>query len=321
MKTLLRTPMVAVILLLTATLFSGCITYTETTSRPTYYDDYRYSNPTWAPTYYAGARYYYFPDIECYYDLATRDFIMLNRGHWLFVPSIIPYYSTFDLYSSYIVIINNNVFQPWMHHQYYNSHYPRYYYIDYYDYSNIPYVRGFNENSKGAIFWSESERGRARQWDDRNLRNNRRFTYSSADKRVQQETTQRVNRERAAASVNNRDRNTTPSRGTGSTSVDRQNPRTSASSDSRREATTRAATDANQRSQREASSTSRTQTSTRSSETNYYGSPIGTPVRVEPQMRRTETSNSSRTTNETNTRRESSGSSNSRSSSTSSSRK
>lgn len=318
MKTLLRTPMIAITTLLVATFFSGCITYSETTGKQTSYDDYSYNNPVWAPTYYTGTRYYYFPDIECYYDLATRDFVILNRGHWMFVPSIIPYYSTFDLYTSYVVIINKSVYQPWMHHQYYNSHYPRYYYIDYYDYSNIPYVRGFNENSKGAIYWSQSDRNKARQWDDRNLRNNRKFTYSSEDRRVQQETTQRVNKERAAASTaTSRDRDT-PSRVTENTTTDRQNPRTNTNTNTRTETTTDRRTDASQSTRNDASSTSGTQSTSRSSNTNYYGTPIGTPVRVEPQMRRTETSTSSRTTNESNTNKESS---NSRSSSSNSSRR
>ncbi len=149
MKKLLLKSAVAAMVVFSAFFFSGCGTYygAPQSSNVTVYD-YAYNNPIWAPTYYSGARYYYFPDIECYYDLATRDFVVLNMGQWIFVPSIAPFYSTYDLFNSYIIVVNTRVYQPWMHHHYYVRSYPRYYYIDYYDYSNIPYVRGFNENQK-----------------------------------------------------------------------------------------------------------------------------------------------------------------------------
>lgn len=314
MKKLLVKSAIIAMVIFSALFFSGCGTYNSAPqSRNVTVYDYSYNNPIWAPAYYSGARYYYFPDIESYYDLANGEFIVLNRGQWIFVPSLAPYYSAYDLHSSYIVVLNVNVYQPWMHHHYYLRSYPRYYYIDYYDYSNIPYVRGFNENKKSAIYWNQNERQKARPWDDRNIRSNRNFTYSNADRRVQQETTKRVSLERSSA-VNNTRSSATPNR-TGTTTPTRTGTTTTRSTtattrDANVQTPTRSTTttrDANAQTRsttttRDANTQTRTtttrsttsnrnqevNTSGRSSNTNYYGTQIGTPVRVEPQMRRNE---------------------------------
>ena len=301
MKKLLLKSVAAAAIFLSAFAFTGCGTYYGATNDGGgYYEDYAYNNPVWGPSYYMGTRYYYFPDIEAYYDLATRDFIFLNNGQWLFVQSLSPFYSSFDLYNSFIIVINRGVYQPWMHHQYYNSHYPRYYYIDYYDYSNIPYVRGFNENQKGAIYWPENQRNRARTWDDRNIRNNRRFTYSEADRRVQQETTRQVNAERASRTDVNRtgtvNRTTTDVNRNTTTRTTTDQNRTATSTrttttDQNRTATSRTTTAP--RTDTGTNTRTSTQTNRRTSDTNYYGEPIGRPVRVEPQMRNTESTRSS----------------------------
>ncbi|VBB44836.1 conserved exported hypothetical protein [uncultured Paludibacter sp.] len=289
MKKLAQTLTVAGVILFSATLFSGCGSSYYSTSEPYY--SYSYNNPAWAPDYYRGVRYYYFPDIECYYDLSSRYFVFLNNGQWIFVETISPFYPAFNLSDSYIVLVNVNVYQPWMHHQYYNSHYPRYYYRDYYDYSNIPYVRGFNENVNSAIYWSESQRDRARNWDDRNLRQNRKFTYSESDRRVQEETTRRVNQERGTV-TGSRNNTTTPTRTQTTTTTERTTRETNVNSSLPTRTTTTTRSESNTSTSRESNSNVE-----RRSNTNYYGKPIGRPVKVEPQMRSTTTTNTSRTTN------------------------
>src|ERR1035437_6759125 len=147
-----------------------------------------YDNPSWAQPYTPGVRYYYFPDIESYYDLSTQEFVYLNDGQWNYSPTLPDIYAGFDLSSCFTVAINYNTYQPWMHHQYYVSHYPMYYYRDYYDHSNIPYVRGFNENNKSAVYWSENERSHARNWDNNNQSTNHQFQYSAPDRQHQNNT-------------------------------------------------------------------------------------------------------------------------------------
>ena len=167
--------------LLFVSLFNACDIYSYVTPSPTT----SYDNPSWAPPYYQGVRYYYLPDIECYYDLSTQEFVYLDNGEWSYSQNLPSIYAGFDLGNCFTVALDYSVYQPWMHHHYYVSHYPRYYYRDYYDHSNIANVRGFNENSKSAILWSESERNRARSWDSENLKTDHQFIYSKPDRQQQ----------------------------------------------------------------------------------------------------------------------------------------
>ena len=118
-----------------------------------------YSNPIWAPPYYSGVRYYYLPDIETYYDLSDQEFVYLDNGQWLFSPALPPIYSSYDLNNGFVVALNVGVYRPWLHHQYYVAHYPRYYYHNVY-LDNIAAIRGFNENQRKPFYWKEEDRNR-----------------------------------------------------------------------------------------------------------------------------------------------------------------
>lgn len=123
----------------------------------------QYNNPNWAPPYYTGARYYYMPDIETYYDLADQNFIYLNNGQWIYSSMLPSIYSGYDLYNSFIITLNINIYQPWMHHQYYVSHYPRYYYNNVYMGNDRGNIRGFNENENKQIYWQPGEIDRIKE--------------------------------------------------------------------------------------------------------------------------------------------------------------
>jgi len=239
---------------------------------------HHYVNPAWAPPYYEGARYYYLPDIECYYDLSTGEFIYLMDGEWRYSREIPAIYADFDLADCFTIILNNTVFRPWLHHQYYVSHYPRYYYRDYYDHNNIPWVRGFNENRKSAFYWRENERHRARQWDDRNRREDRDFRYQRED-RQRQRSMRFEGRPSDNRDYNNRDNDSRKNndrifRDNNSESHNRNVQERS--NDSR---TDRVSNNDNRRQEGSDSRTERTQN------TNYYGKQIGNPVKVARQMR------------------------------------
>jgi hypothetical protein len=112
--------------------------------------------PSWAPHYenVNNVHYYYFPDIECYYDVWNREFVYLEDGSWMFGATLPPIYSWFDLNTSFIVLLDYNVFEPWRHFHYYVSHYPRYYYRTIYRnaYNDVDRtMRGFNENKKAVV--------------------------------------------------------------------------------------------------------------------------------------------------------------------------
>jgi hypothetical protein len=120
----------------------------------------QYSNPSWAPAYYPGVRYYYFPDIETYYDLSSQEFVYLDNGQWLFSHTLPPIYSGYDLYNGYMIALNQDVYQPWMHHQFYVSNYPRFYYRSLYNNTGNQNVRGFNENERKPFNWTQEDRDR-----------------------------------------------------------------------------------------------------------------------------------------------------------------
>lgn len=315
---LLKSFILAAVLLLSASLFSGCMMMAPTRTVTTV----SYENPQWAPPYYSGARYYYLPDLELYYDLGNREYIFLMNGRWHFSPYLPSIYGNYDLENSFCIVMNVNVYKPWLHHQYYVSHYPRYYYRDYYDRSNIPYVRAYNENLRRAIYWNENERSRARPWNDDNLRDNRRFKYSEEDRREQRNQSQQQKTfggESRGGQQNNATQTRTTTR-TKTTTQPRTNTRTETNTQSRPETRTRAEatpptrtstqtetrtrteatpqTRTSTRTETETPATTRTTTTTtrqtstnketppvRNNQTNYYGKTIGNSVRVTKEMK------------------------------------
>lgn len=115
------------------------------------------SPPDWAAEYdnENPVNYYYLPDIECYYDLRSRDFVYMEDGTWRFSALLPSIYASFDLANCFVVKLNNSVHEPWMHFQYYVAHYPRYYYksVDHERYGdNGRHNRWFNENVKHSGF-------------------------------------------------------------------------------------------------------------------------------------------------------------------------
>jgi|GEM_PF-5908636 len=61
--------------------------------------------PEWGPTGYAYVEYYYLPDIETYYSVATHKYIYFSNFHWTF-SALPPKYREVDLYNCYKVVIN-----------------------------------------------------------------------------------------------------------------------------------------------------------------------------------------------------------------------
>ena len=294
-------------MLFSMTIFNGCSTY-----RPgTYESQTSYENPQWGPSYYDGTRYYYLPDIESYYDIYTREFIFLNHAQWIYSPYLPMIYPDFNLNNSFIVVVNSNIYQPWMHHQYYVSHFPRYYYRDYYDHSNIPYVRGFNENSRSAIYWAENERDRARSWDDEYLRTGRQFRYSKED-RLQQKNMSNsgLSRQSTDYSYGNENSRNNPVNNTSQPENPVLSPVNRKPQPENNKVTSPESNGNTSRTQPAITTETR-----RTHDTNYYGVPIGQPVKVDRQMRiQNTTGTSERINNNTESQRNSSGNKNTQSS-------
>ncbi|WP_199120272.1 hypothetical protein [Pedobacter sp. ASV28] len=68
----------------------------------------------------------------------------------IYISSSLPIaYAGYDLYDAFTVALNTKALQPWMHHDFYTSHYPRYYYRSLYKGTEKDYIRDFNENLNG----------------------------------------------------------------------------------------------------------------------------------------------------------------------------
>lgn len=82
------------------------------------------SQPAWGPVGYDYARFYYFPDIDCYYDVNMSLFYFLDRGHWV-SARYLPYaYHNYNLYRIYKVVINDH--NPWRYHHNHRKSYAKY---------------------------------------------------------------------------------------------------------------------------------------------------------------------------------------------------
>ncbi|QJB29799.1 hypothetical protein HF329_00135 [Chitinophaga oryzae] len=81
------------------------------------------NQPVWGPVGYDYAQYYYFPDIDVYYDIPRRQYVYLNGNSWLFAPALPARYH-FDVYRGYKVVVNEP--KPWLHPDVYRGRYARY---------------------------------------------------------------------------------------------------------------------------------------------------------------------------------------------------
>jgi hypothetical protein len=63
--------------------------------------------PAWGPAGYQDVRYYYLPDIECYYDIHTSMFIYFSGNRWVHRRYLPARYRDYDLYHGYKVVMND----------------------------------------------------------------------------------------------------------------------------------------------------------------------------------------------------------------------
>ena len=255
-----------------------------------------YVAPEWAPPVYRGARYYYMPDIETYYDLQNRDFVYLDNGQWLFSNTLPNAYAGYDLNNGFAVTLNANVYQPWFHHQYYISNYPRYYYRNVYASADYRYVRGFNENESKPVFYRDEEsaridaaRERERHNNEERERNRQVYDVHRNDRPTEQQHAQEVNKNRndnnsranTTIIINNTSSNTNGSSSNNSSSNNANNATNAKANNANRVNNTNVAPPQ----QHNDRPTNAPNYSRPPQATNYYGRNIGQPVKVTPNMR------------------------------------
>jgi hypothetical protein len=82
------------------------------------------SQPVWGPVGYNHVDYYYFPDIDAYYNVPSAQYIYSNGGRWVRGSSLPARYRNFDLYRAYKVVINEP--KPYLRNNIYVTKYSKY---------------------------------------------------------------------------------------------------------------------------------------------------------------------------------------------------
>lgn len=82
------------------------------------------SQPAWGPSGYDYARYYFIPEINAYYDVASRLYVYQNGNSWIKRRALPARYKNFDLYGAYKVVLNGS--NPWNKHSAYKRQYGKF---------------------------------------------------------------------------------------------------------------------------------------------------------------------------------------------------
>jgi hypothetical protein len=80
----------------------------------------QFGHPAWGPAAPAGAQYYYVPEIDGYYDLAGRNYLVQRNGRWTPVAAVQGYNPA----NFHPVVVDYRGRQPWTQ---YRDHHARYY--------------------------------------------------------------------------------------------------------------------------------------------------------------------------------------------------
>ncbi|HEY6160868.1 MAG TPA: hypothetical protein VI112_06580 [Bacteroidia bacterium] len=81
--------------------------------------------PGWGIAFDRNTRYYYFPEIETYYDVFNTCFVHWNGREWKRSGELPSCYRWFDVYRDHKVALGNEREEPWKFHLVYTLKYPK----------------------------------------------------------------------------------------------------------------------------------------------------------------------------------------------------
>lgn len=114
------------------------------------------SQPQWAPVGYDNVRYYYLPDVECYYDVQTTMFIYYYGGAWIHRGHLPNHYRNYDLYNGYKVVMSDyHGNSPYVHFHQHKLKYKKGY--------KGPYQKTHGNKPNGGKSVSPSSKGNNKQ--------------------------------------------------------------------------------------------------------------------------------------------------------------
>ena len=70
------------------------------------------SQPAWGPVGYNHVDYYYLPDIDAYYDVPAKQYVVYENNVWVHRSALPSRYRGYDPYKSYKVVVNERT--PWV---------------------------------------------------------------------------------------------------------------------------------------------------------------------------------------------------------------
>lgn len=117
------------------------------------------SPPVWAPPVYAHTiRYYYIPEVDCYYDAVRAGYYYNSGPRWVFSAYLPGAYRDYDIASCHHVAVNYYGSQPYT---YFSSR--RYGYVQrYHSRPEREYRPEYEERH-----WKEHDNDRGREWAER----------------------------------------------------------------------------------------------------------------------------------------------------------
>jgi len=136
------------------------------------------TQPAWGPVGYDYVGFYYFPDINCYYDVNMMRFVYLHNGRWVHARYLPSMYARYDLYNMYKVVLVD-VRNPWLH----NSNHRRQY-VSYVGYRPQVVIRDsrdarYRDSRKNTVAWRSE--GRSHVSSNEKGRNNEQIRRSSGN--------------------------------------------------------------------------------------------------------------------------------------------
>jgi len=107
--------------------------------------------PAWGPIGYDYAGYYYFPDLNIYFDINNSLFYYLSGSKWTSNRYLPEKYSKYDFYTMYKVVVNEK--QPWLKNSNHKKEYSKY--KGYKTQTAIRYSSDnkYNQSKKNTIAW------------------------------------------------------------------------------------------------------------------------------------------------------------------------
>ncbi|MDR1337199.1 MAG: hypothetical protein LBK22_10260 [Tannerella sp.] len=135
--------------------------------------------PAWGPTGYDYAAFYYFPELNVYFDIDRALFYYLSGRKWVSGFYLPLAYHRYDLYQMYKVVLNREP-NPWIHNRLHRRDYARFSQNHSQEVIRHAQDRRYSRARSNTRAWVEPEHGRTD-------RDKRKDSHRSNDRRDQKD--------------------------------------------------------------------------------------------------------------------------------------